>query len=117
MFHFPALQCFTMAYCLFYQLAQYIDALTNVTIVQTLSFGLTHLAAAKKGITYHFQCIKTNVFAVVSIIPSKINQYVIILFSYVHENPRQNKILAKTKSVVKKNLQPCSLIKSGLQSP
>ena len=37
------------------------------------------------------------------------NQYVIILFSYVHKNPSQNKIspkyikiLAKTKSVVKK---------------
>ena len=96
MFHFPALQCFTMAYCLFYQLAQYIDALTNVTIVQTLSFGLTHLAAAKKGITYHFQCIKTNVFAVVSIIPSKMNQYVITLFAYVY------KILGQEKSVVRK---------------
>ena len=93
MFHFPALQCFSMAYCLFYQLAQYIDALTNVTIVQTLSFGLTHLAAAKKGITYHFQCIKTNVFAVVSIIPSKMNQYVITLFPYVY------KILGQEKSV------------------
>ena len=40
------------------------------------------------------------------------NQYVIILFSYVHKNPSQNKISSEEKIYNRAHLK-----KSGLQSP